>query len=63
VAGDGAFLVDPYDVSAIRRALLALFGSADLRAELVGKGLENVKRFDRAAFADAHLDVYRHVAS
>jgi glycosyltransferase involved in cell wall biosynthesis len=63
VAGDAALLVDPYDVQAIRAALLQLIESADLRAELVSKGFANVSRFDRAAFAEAHLDVYRGLAS
>ena len=63
VAGEGALLVDPYDVRAIRSAVAELSGSANLRAELVGKGFENAKRFDRAAFADAYLDTYRRVAS
>lgn len=63
VAGDAALFVDPYDVQAIRAALLQLIESADLRAELVSKGFANVSRFDRAAFAEAHLDVYRGLAS
>jgi len=63
VAGDGALFVDPYDVKDIRLALQKLFASADLRAELVEKGYSNVKRFSRAVFADAHLEVYGQIAA
>lgn len=62
VGGDGALFVDPYDIGAIRRALVDLCESRDLRSELVGKGFLNVKRFDRETFANAHMDVYRRIA-
>ncbi len=45
VAGDAALLVDPHDVDAIAAAMLRLATDAELRQELIRKGLENVKRF------------------
>lgn len=63
VAGDGAVLVDPYNVRDIREAISRVCGSAGLREELIGKGFANVRRFDRAACADAHMDIYRRLAS
>ena len=45
VAGDAALLVDPEDVDEIAQAMLRLSRDEKLRAELVAKGHENVKRF------------------
>ena len=45
VAGDAALLVDPEDVDEIAQAMLRLSRDEELRAELVAKGHENVKRF------------------
>lgn len=38
IVGDAGLLVDPYDVDAIRAALLLLDGDTELRAQLVAKG-------------------------
>ena len=45
VAGDAALLVDPHDVDAIAEAMYRLVTDEALRADLVRRGLENVKRF------------------
>lgn len=45
LAADSAVLVDPLDTSTIRDGILQLAHDAQLRHELVQKGLENVKRF------------------
>ena len=45
VAGDAALLVDPHDVDAIAEAMYKLVTDDALRAELVRRGFENVKRF------------------
>jgi glycosyltransferase involved in cell wall biosynthesis len=45
VAGDAALLVDPHDVDAIAEAMYRLVTDDALRAELVRRGFENVKRF------------------
>jgi glycosyltransferase involved in cell wall biosynthesis len=45
VAGDAALLVDPHDVDAIAAAMARLATDEALRAELVRRGFENVKRF------------------
>lgn len=45
VAGDAALLVDPENVDEIAQAMLRLSRDEELRAELVAKGHENVKRF------------------
>lgn len=45
VAGDAALLVDPHDVDAIAAAMARLIAEPDLRAELIRRGRENIKRF------------------
>ena len=45
VAGDGAVLVDPYDVRSICEGIQQVLGSPDLAGELVERGYCNVKRF------------------
>lgn len=62
-AGDGALLVDPYSVEAIRAAILRVKGELRLREELVQKGLANVERFRPAAVATAYAEIYRRLAS
>jgi len=62
VAGNGALLVDPYDVKAIRKAVEQLIENPNLREELVRDGLENVKRFSPTAVAEEYAKVYREIA-
>ena len=61
-AGDGALLVDPYSVEAIRAAVLRIKNEPQLREQLVRKGLENVGRFRAAAVAERYAEVYRRLA-
>lgn len=59
VAGtDGAYFVDPYDVTAIRSGLLTMFSDPDLRKRLISTGLVNVKRFDANVVTQQLLSVY-----
>jgi glycosyltransferase involved in cell wall biosynthesis len=55
VAGDGALLVDPYDVGALRDALRRLSAAGDpdgaLRARLVAAGRARAADFDEAVIA------------
>jgi len=46
VAGDAAILVDPYDESAIARAMFAVATDAKLRENLIRKGLERAMLFN-----------------
>ena len=45
VAGDAALLVDPYDVTAITRAINTIVADADLRAELSRRGRIQAEKF------------------
>jgi len=61
VAGGGALLVDPFDVGAIRSAVLRLRDDASLRARLVGLGAENVRRFDPDRIAREYEGLYAEI--
>ena len=52
-AGAGALLVDPHQPSAIREAVVALCDKPDLRAGLIDRGFENLKRYQPRAVAAA----------
>jgi glycosyltransferase involved in cell wall biosynthesis len=61
VAGDAALLVDPHDVDAIAEAMYRLVTDEALRAELVRRGFENVKRFSWEKCARETLAVLEEV--
>ncbi len=61
-AGDGALLVDPYSVEAIREAVLRVKNEPALREELVRKGLRNVERFRAETVAARYGELYRGLA-
>jgi len=61
VAGDAALLVDPTDVDAIAEAMRRLATDDALRAELVQRGFENVKRFSWEKCARETLAVLESV--
>jgi len=63
VAGAGACLIDPLDVSSIRTGLRRIMDSADYRAELRTLGLENVRRFAPTTVAEQFATLYRAVAA
>ena len=63
VAGDGALLVDPYSISAIRNNINLVVNDQLLSEKLVQKGLDNVKRFSLERTVDRYLSLYQTVAS
>jgi glycosyltransferase involved in cell wall biosynthesis len=62
VAGDAALLVDPTDTSALASALTRLLSDADLRAALIAKGYEQIKKFSWTRAARETLSVLEKVA-
>jgi glycosyltransferase involved in cell wall biosynthesis len=58
VAGDAALKVDPYDVSAIRTAILKLCADRVLQEELILQGLENVKQYRAPDIAEKYAQLY-----
>lgn len=61
VAGEGALLVDPFNVAAIRGGLLRLLDDAALREQLVRKGFENVKAYSAQSVAAQYAALYDEV--
>ena len=62
VAGDGACLVDPLDVSQIRKGILRIIADSDYRDQLVERGLRNTARYSPATISGQYLDLYRRTA-
>lgn len=62
VAGpNGACLVDPYEVEAIRRGVLQVIQDHEYRAGLVEAGLQNARRFDANRTASEYLRIYHEI--
>jgi glycosyltransferase involved in cell wall biosynthesis len=62
-AGDGALLVDPYSVEAIRAAILRIKREPGLREDLIAKGLRNAAKYRADAVAERYAEVYREIAA
>lgn len=62
VAADSAYLVNPYEVTSIRKGIKAVIADVALREALVQKGLINVRRFDQDVIAKAYLDIYEELS-
>ncbi len=61
VAGEAALLVDPLDTGALAQALIRIAEDADLRCELVLRGLERVRAFSWRRCAQETLQVLEEV--
>lgn len=61
IAGDGALLVDPYDVQAIKSGIMKLIDNANLRNNLVMRGYQNVKRFSKEKVAKDYMRIYNEL--
>lgn len=62
VTGDAALTVDPWDVEAIAAAIKTLSGNAELRADLISKGLARARQFSWDLTAERTRAVLREVA-
>jgi glycosyltransferase involved in cell wall biosynthesis len=63
VVGDGALVVDPYDVAAIAQGLRALDGDEGLRVRLGKAGLAQSERFSEASYIRRLDTMYARVVS
>jgi len=59
VAGDAALLVDPHDPEAMAEAMARLASDAQLRADLVRRGLQRAQGFSWTRTAELTLRVYQ----
>lgn len=62
VAGSGACLVDPTDISSIRAGIKKLIHDHTFRMQVVDSGLKNVERYSPQVVATKYLSVYRQFA-
>lgn len=63
VAGRGACLVSPLDVSQIRRALLAVIADEGYRQRIVDAGLRNAARFSPHVIGGQYLVLYQNLCA
>ena len=61
VAGDAAWMVDPYSVSALTEAMVTLARDEAVGRQLVPKGLERARAMTWQQCAQKTLQVYEHV--
>jgi glycosyltransferase involved in cell wall biosynthesis len=61
VAGDGAVLVDPYNVEEIRGAVDLIIRDANYRGKVIDAGLKNVERFSPEVVAGQYAALYHVV--
>jgi glycosyltransferase involved in cell wall biosynthesis len=60
VAGDAAFLVDPFDIRDIQRGLTDALAVADsARASAAARSVEHAARFSWSRCASSVVDLYR----
>jgi len=59
ICGSAALYFDPEDIEDIARKIKAVVENPTLRAELVRKGLVNLKRFSWRKMAEGTLGEYR----
>jgi glycosyltransferase involved in cell wall biosynthesis len=61
VAGNAAILVDPYDVDALRKGIIALDADVDLRQALVERGTVQAAKFSQVAYEARLKTVYERL--
>jgi glycosyltransferase involved in cell wall biosynthesis len=62
VAGDSAVIVDPHDISAIRKGFDKIIHDDAFREDRIAKGFENIKRFNPDFIADQYYNLYKKIA-
>ncbi|QHT65760.1 glycosyltransferase family 4 protein [Rhodocytophaga rosea] len=61
VAGDGACLVDPYNVIDIRQGILRIIKDEEYRNQIIYKGKENVKHFKLEVIIKQYVNLYEQL--
>ena len=60
VAGEGAVLVDPYEIDEIKQAVEKLIKETKLREELIKSGVINIERFLSKKIAIMYQNIYKY---
>jgi glycosyltransferase involved in cell wall biosynthesis len=63
VAGEGAIMIDPFNIEDIRSGIIKLIEDDSLRNNLIKIGLDNVKRFQVEEIANQYSSLYKKVLS
>jgi glycosyltransferase involved in cell wall biosynthesis len=61
VLGDAVLYFDPEDEEDLREKILAVFENENLRSEFVGKGFEQVKKYDWERCAEEYLEIIERI--
>jgi len=61
VAGDGAYLVDPYCVGSIRSAYNEIISNEHLQKHLIVAGFNNIGRYSVKAIAEQYIELYKQI--
>ena len=62
VAGDGAYLVDPFEVNSIYQGISTLIKDDKLRDEIISNGYKNTLRFQPSTIASQYLKLYQQIS-
>lgn len=63
VAGEGALLVDPYNIEEIKEAIIKIRDDKKIKNDLIKKGYENVKKFSWEKTIEQTIEVYNYASS
>lgn len=61
VAGDGAYLVNPFDVNEIKLGISEIILNSELRKKIVEKGFRNVKKYNVETIVLQYLSLYKNL--
>ena len=61
VAGEGAYFVDPYDVSSIKNGIQTIISTMDIREKLIEKGRKNRVNFTSDKVANTYKAIYSKI--
>lgn len=63
IAGNAAYLINPFKPEEITEAMIKLVDNQDLRTDLINKGFERVSQFSWKKTAQKVLDLYRELGA
>lgn len=61
VAGTGAVLTNPSNISDIRSKIIEIIKNSELRNKVIKAGLENVKKYSAPEIAKKYSDIYKQI--